>query len=535
MGVALAYLVGFIRPSILLSIPRQKLAVLLAAPLVLGYAWLGQPSASLIRAATMYAFWGILLLQGRGRVLMDGLFFALAVIVFIFPLSVFDLSLQMSAVAVGGIGLMYPRFRFLFNLGGRWWQCLLGWVGGLLAISLCANIALLPLISWYFGSMSPNLLLNLIWLPVLGFVVMPLGLLGMSLSSFAWTAPFGWLFLGWASMAMDWLLGLLHLAESIGCTPVLSVLRPLWPEIVGFVVLLVTAIVAWGNRSRVHLGLAGIGFAFIVLPHLLVMTADSLDKTRLTMLDVGLGQSLVISLPGGHRWLVDGGGGSKNFDLGEAVVAPFLTYGRAPRLDGVFMTHPDSDHSHGLPFILSRFDVGAFYTNGVLPRGRTGKNMRKAFELRDIVPISLVNGNTLGLGSRTVLEVLHPGGAFKNSNTNEHSLVMRLVHNGYPLALLPGDIEKNGIEAVMTSGRELESDVLILPHHGSKSSYSLEFYQAVSPKMILCSNGYLNRYGFPSSLVLRAFDVPIISTSDHGQAVVIWDKDDNMSVRAFRP
>ena len=147
MGMALAYLAGWLYPPLLLSVPRPKLAVILAAPLVLGYAWLGQPSASLIRAATMYGFWGVLLLQGRGRVLMDGLFFALVVIVFVSPLSVFDLSLQMSAVAVGGIGLMYPRFRFLFNLGGRWWQRLLGWAGGLLAISLCANIALLPLIS----------------------------------------------------------------------------------------------------------------------------------------------------------------------------------------------------------------------------------------------------------------------------------------------------------------------------------------------------------------------------------------------------
>ena len=186
--------------------------------------------------------------------------------------------------------------------------------------------------------MSPNVLLNLVWLPMLGFVVMPLGILGMLLSTMSWTIPLGGIFLGWASLVMDWLLAVLNVTCGTGLTPVFSVLRPLWPEIIGCILLLVTAITVWGNRNRIPIGLAGIGFALVVLPHFSIMISDSRDETRLTMLDVGLGQSVVISLPGGHRWLVDGGGGAKNFDLGEAVVAPYLTHGRSPRLDGVFMS-----------------------------------------------------------------------------------------------------------------------------------------------------------------------------------------------------
>jgi len=535
MGLALAYLAGWLYPSFLLVLPRPKLAVLLAAPLVLGYAWLGQPSASLIRAATMYGFWGFLLLQGRGRVLMDGLFFALFVIIFVSPLSVFDLSLQMSAVAVAGIGLMYPRFRFLFTFGDSWWSRLLCWAGGLLSISLCANISLMPLVSWYFGTLSPNVLLNLVWLPTLGFVVMPLGILGMLLSIMPWTAVLGGTVIGWASWFMDWLLALLHLVDGLGLTPVFAVLRPMWPEIVGCALLLITAIVVWGNGRRIPLGLAGIGFALMVVPHFGVMVSDARDEARLTVLDVGLGQAAIIKLPGGHRWLVDGGGGSRTFDIGEAVVAPYLTLGRPPRLDGVFMTHPDSDHSHGLPFILSRFDVGAFYTNGMLPGGRTGKNMRAAFELRGIAPASLVAGNVMELACDSVLEVLHPGTGFINSGTNEHSLVMRLVWKGRPLALLPGDVEEDGIASVLASGCELNADVLVLPHHGSKSSYVPEFYRAVSPKAVFCSNGYLNRYGFPAMEVVKGVGVPVFTTSHYGQVTALWGAGGELSIRAFRP
>ncbi|MGL1863981.1 MAG: DNA internalization-related competence protein ComEC/Rec2 [Pseudodesulfovibrio sp.] len=533
-GIALAWLAGWIYPPLLLSIPRPKLAVLLAAPLVLGYAWLGQPSQSLIRAATMFAFWGFLLLQGRGRVLMDGLFFALTVIIFVMPFSVFDLSLQMSAVAVAGIGLLYPRVRLLFSMGQRWWLKPLGWAGGLLAVSLCANIALLPLVSWNFGTWSPNLLLNLVWLPVLGFAVMPLGILGMILVAFSWTAPMGGELLLFAGQLMDWLLGLLHLTGDAGLTPVFAVLRPLWQEILGCGLLVVVALVAWVNR-RPFIGLAGLGFLLMVIPHISVMATDTKDEVRLTIIDVGLGQSALISLPGGHRWLVDGGGGSSNFDIGEAVVAPYLSMGRPPRLDGVFMSHPDSDHSHGLPFILSRFDVGTFYFNGMMPRGRTGKRMRRVLEEKGIVPVSLMAGQRIGMADDISLEILHPSPEFKNSHANEHSLVMRLVRQGKPLALLPGDVERKGIGSLLTAGHPVGAEVLILPHHGSKTSLVPAFYNAVLPEVVLCSNGYLNKFGFPHSRVVNSVGVPIYTTSRHGQVTAVWDVDNQMSVRGFSP
>lgn len=494
-GLALAWLVSLIYPPLLLKVPRPKLAVWLAAPMIMAYAWLGQPSASLIRAATMFAFWGVLLLQGRGRVLMDGLFFALAVIVFIAPLSVFDLSLQMSAMAVAGIGLLYPRFRFLFRGGRRWWRRLLGWGAGLLCISLCANLALLPLVSWYFGSFSPNILLNLLWLPVLGFVVMPLGIAGMILSCAAWSAPVGGMCLSWASQSMDWLLAVLHLANVHGLTPVFAVLRPLWPEIMGFMLLFGAMVIVWGDKKRRVFGLAGLGFVALVLPHVSMMVGDARDEIRLTLIDVGLGQAVVISLPGGHRWLIDGGGGSSNFDIGESVVAPSLTYGRPPRLDGVFMTHPDADHSHGLPFILSRFATGPFFTNGLLPRGRTGKKMRAVFEERSITPVVLQSGQKLYLTNETSLEILHPGKGFCSRKGNELSLVMRLVRDEQGLVFLPGDVEKKGWRPFLQG--------VPRPRHRPLSCHITEAVQAIS---LNCMWRYRRRWPCVPMVISIAMD-----------------------------
>ncbi|QJB58255.1 DNA internalization-related competence protein ComEC/Rec2 [Pseudodesulfovibrio sp. zrk46] len=535
MGWGLAWLLGWVYPPMLLRIPRPKLAVWLAAPLVLGYAWLGQPSQSLLRAATMFAFWGFLLLQGRGRVLIDGLFFALAIIVFVSPFSVFDLSLQMSAVAVAGIGLMYPLIRGLFCADSSWWMRGLSWAGGLLAVSLCANVALLSLVSWNFGTWSPNILFNLVWLPVLGVAVMPLGVVGMVLSLMSWTAPLGRAALSFAASIMDWLLGLLHIAGEVEMAPVFSVLRPLWPEIVGVALLLIVTILAWANR-RVFLGLAGIGFFLMVWPHISVMIADSQDHVSLTTIDVGLGQAQVISTPGGHRWLVDGGPGTNSFDLGESVVAPYLTYGRPPRLDGVFLSHPDTDHSHGLPFVLSRFDVGAFYSNGMSVRGRTGERLRKVFEDKpELVAQPLRAGQIVSLSDDVNLEVLHPSEGIDSRRGNERSLVMRLMRQRQPLALIPGDVEGIGLDVLLASDADLSAQILVLPHHGSRSSYSPEFYSQVSPEAAVGSDGYLNRYGFPHRQVVSGVGVPVYTTSRHGLIRCIWDEENELSIRAFRP
>jgi competence protein ComEC len=534
LGVGLAWLVGWLRPSLMLCIPRPKLAVLLAAPLVLGYVWLGQPSSSLIRAATMYAFWGALLLQGRGRVLMDGLFFALAVIVFVSPLSVYDLGLQMSALAVAGIGLIYPCIRPLVSGGSGAGRAVLGFTWGVLAVSLCASVSLLPLVSWYFGTMAPNILLNVIWIPVLGFAVMPLGILGMLLALPAPTAPLGGLLLGLAARITDLLLALLQLLADAGLTPVYSVLRPLWPEAVGFGLLLLAALTAWANK-RVMAGLAALGFLLLVGPHVAIMASDARGIVRLSLIDVGLGQAALVTTPGGHRWLVDGGGGSRTFDLGEAVVAPYLTLGRPPRLDGVIMSHPDNDHSRGLSFILARFAVGAFHTNGMMPKGVSGEEMRAALEHSGLIPAPLVAGQRLDLGGDVRFEVLHPALDFRASGSNERSLVLRLADGGRGLAILPGDMERDGTAAVLASGADLTTDVLVLPHHGSRSSLSPPFYRAVGARAALCSDGFMNRFRFPHSDVVKAIGIPLFATSRRGLVSAEWRGAGSVAIRANLP
>ncbi len=195
-GLFLAWVVGFFCPKVYLVLPRSKLAVICAAPLVLFYLWLGGAGLSLQRAAVMFAVWGTFLLLNRNNILLDGLFVALGLICLLNPLAIFDVSLQMSVLAVVGIALFLPFWRRLTS-------CFLSvhpalrYVTLLFGVTLGANIALFPVLVWNFNMFSPHLLYNLVWLPVLGLIIMPLLFGGLVLAPVMESAFFG--YYAWAA------------------------------------------------------------------------------------------------------------------------------------------------------------------------------------------------------------------------------------------------------------------------------------------------------------------------------------------------
>jgi len=529
LGWGLAWLIGLAWPALLLRIPRQKLAILISFPLIAAYVWVGQASPSLVRSACMFGFWGLLLLLDRSRALIDGLFLALVLMVLAAPLSVFDVGLQMSALAVAGLAILFPWLRSFWPRRDGCLNRALGLGWDAVAMSLAANLALLPVVVSYFGVFPPNFLLNLPWVPLQGLVVQVLGMLGLvglALAPVPGLDPAaGWL-LQAAAQVQDLMLDALHRAAQAGWLPVWALLRPLWPELLGAG--LVTALVpyCWRRQDSAPVLLVLAGLLLMAVPQGRMLLDESRDEVRLTLLDVGQSQAVLVSAPNGRRVLVDGGGtASRTFDMGRSVVGPSLAWGRAPRLDAVVMSHPDLDHAQGLSFILQRFRVGRFITNGQWPDGRLGQAFDEALAAGAPAPETFHPGDRLDLGSGVWLEALHPAEDFDRATTNDRSLVLRLVWRGEPLALLPGDVQRAGIEDMIERGRDLRAQVLVLPHHGSKSSLSGMLYEAVAPAQALVSCGYLNHFRFPNQAVVEELagrGIPLAATSDRGALELVW-------------
>ena len=537
-GCFLLWVAALCRPQIFLRLTRPQAAVLAGLPPVLLCLWLGQAPVTLIRAFFMFLFWGLLVFLRRPQVLLDGLLAALGLMLLLNPTALFDLRLQLSFTAVGVIALTLPSISLFARRlvlgstpqkeGGKGFfrSCLLGGCV-LLLLSSTIQIVLLPLTVSGF-TVTPLLApLNVPWLPVLGFFIMPLLYLGLVVAALSpdLAAPVLWLTY-WPFLALDTLLALLH---NHGFLPVTALPRPHPLSALGFwlLLLLLGRLFLEGVRDcfrRLRPALLWAAsclgaLALIFLPPYLA--APGGDELRLTLVDVGAGQAVLLEWAHG-RVLVDGGpafpGGA---DAGRFITGPVVAYNALPALDLAVASHPDADHLGGLLFILEHFQVKSFAGNGQTPRPDIAVRLDAALAGAGLHEKILVRDDFLQFEGDIRLEVLWPPKDSPQKGNNA-SIVLRVVQHGRPLAVLCGDAETPALEELVrtTPAASLAAPVLVLPHHGSAGALCPAFYDAVNPELVLTSSKFINQWGFPTKRVRDEWlkrSVTFLDTGESGQ------------------
>lgn len=523
IGFFISYLSGFLYPPLFLYLSRQKIGVLISVPLVVFYLLVGGSTPSLLRASCMFFMWGIFVLLDRSKILLDGLFVAVLGILLFSPLSVFDLGLQLSVLAIFGISLLFDCFyRPIKNLSFSG-AAIIKFFGAILMASICANIAILPVLIWNFGTLSPNILFNLIWIPLLGTIIMPICAFGGIITSFFSTDLSLFLF-SIGAYLINLILHFLKLSESMGFLPEYSFYRPIWSDIALYY-LIISSCLIWMIMHRFH---KSFFIIFLILVSASLFNGyKSKGKLRVIVLDTGQSQSVLIQTPDGGRTLIDGGGLFGSFDMGRSIIAPFLTYGHLPRIDNVILTHKDRDHSEGLAFILSHFKVGTFYYNGQLPSGDIGKKYKKAL-LENSIPVrQLETGDIVTLDSDIDIHVLNPDKGYEGSSNNR-SLVLRVTSNRKGILFLAGDIENKSIAHLLKKNSDINANFLILPHHGSSSSYNPLLYSRVSPEYAAAACGFMNRFGFVAKKVRNELEkrkIRLFTTAEFGAIEIDYSPD----------
>ncbi len=246
--------------------------------------------------------------------------------------------------------------------------------------------------------------------------------------------------------------------------------------------------------------------------------SDTQGTGSMTMLNIGQGDSFLITAPSGAQLLIDGGKDSKV--LTElARVMP-----RGDRsIDIVIATHPDADHIGGLKLVLSRYRVGMYLTSQVTSDSSLFKDLNAVLVDEKIPAYYVRKGMTIVLDSTTKLTILFPDRDTSGWETNTASVVSRL-DMGASSALLTGD-SPISIEQylVKTNKKALDVDVVQLGHHGSKTSTSESYLKATSPTFALVSAGVNNSYGHPHPEVtdlLKKLAIPLVSTQDNGTVIL---------------
>jgi competence protein ComEC len=230
-----------------------------------------------------------------------------------------------------------------------------------------------------------------------------------------------------------------------------------------------------------------------------------------TYLDVGQGNSALIQFPGKERMLIDGGGFPRDhFDVGKMVVAPSLWHSKLGRIDYLVLTHPQADHMNGLRFIASHFKPKEFWYNGESVENRSFKELMKILDVKKtkkLLPVDLKGGREI---SGVKVELLHPLSEgdirklmIRPLKLNNNSMVIRLSYQGKSF-LFPGDLERLGEETIVSNaGSLLRSEVMLAPHHGSRTSCSKAFLRMVRPRICIVSSGGNNYFGFPHPETLK--------------------------------
>lgn len=256
----------------------------------------------------------------------------------------------------------------------------------------------------------------------------------------------------------------------------------------------------------------------------------------LTMLDVGQGDALVIRTPRGHVLLVDAGPRTPEDDAGRRVVVPFLRAQGINRVDALLLTHPDEDHIGGAETVLEREPVGRLLVSGIPGDSATYARVLEEARARGVPIVRLAHGQSLDFGDGVVGEVLNPSGAGEPTHNNG-SLVVRLRYGGTS-ALLTGDAELGAEEEMERTVGDLHADLLKVGHHGSRTSTSEGFLDAVQPRAALVSVGRHNLFGHPSPVVLdrlAAHHIPVLRTDQDGAITAISDGSAFHITTAVRP
>lgn len=491
-------------PRLVLKMPTRKAATIVGAFVALAYASLAGLSVPTQRTLYMLTTFAIALLLSRRVPMSRVLAIALVVVVLLDPWSVIapGFWLSFSAVAIityASVNRLKVRHWFTEAVNTQW----------------SVTLGLLPLLILMFGQASiVSPIANAFAIPVISLLVVPLAIMG-ALIPFDFVLHISQWVLEICMQVLNWLA-----SSPFATWQQASV--PMWA--IGLAVLGTLLLLLPRGFPQRWLGL------LMMLPMLFVVPEKLAEgEMKVTVLDVGQGLSVVVKTAS-HTMVYDTGQQyNEESDAGRAVIVPYLRSQGIKQLDALVISHDDSDHSGGAASVMSQMPIQWLASSYTLP------------EITKPTPTQLrCYAGQKWIWDKVRFEVLYPmAESYRQAEItdNNRSCVIKVISR-HGTVLLTGDIEKEAEEMLLKMQKyRLKSNVLVVPHHGSKTSSTEPFIKAVGAKYTVFTVGYLNRFKHPKPQVVGRYleNKSTIYRSDHHGAIVLdFKQESDLQVSVWR-
>ena len=486
---------------------RRALVALIGIPVLALFAAVGGLSPSIVRSCIMQ---GLIILAMLFQREYDGpteLSFACLVMLLVNPLVITSVSFQLSAGCMAGI------FLFQKPLGGYLTEKLgkpkrkrlirlYAWFARSVSMTLSAMSLTTPLVAWYFGCISlVGVVTNLLTLWVISFIFYGIMLACLT----GWLLPaLGAGIAGFISWPIRYVLAVSRLLARFPLAAVYTRSRWIVLWLIFSYLLLTVFLLKKNKRPQRFIGAVG---AALCIALALSWGLPLLDETRMTVLNVGQGQSILLQSEG-KTYLVDCGG-SSDTRAADLAAHTLLSQGIS-RVDGLILTHFDRDHAGGAAYLLHRIGVDAVFVpdsedeNGVLP-------LLEAMAPGRVTTVSRDMKLTFGTTEISIFAPVIP------DSGNESSLAVLFRRENCDI-LITGDRSAFGERMLMQTAQLPDLEILVAGHHGAKNSTCEELLAATQPEILAISVG-ANSYGHPApELLERAekYGCTVYRTDIHG-------------------